>query len=193
MGVIKDGQSGHTVKVDSNKRVHTQSVVETEAQHAVEVGQAYNINTGNITFSAAGTLLYIKNNEESEIIVEAVAFGLGSATVSDSAEIVLIRNPSLGDLVTDATPVDMNVNRNFGSSNTLLADVYKGKSGGTVTDGVDALLFYAKESSRVFAATTVLLKRGSSMALTIDPKLTSGSMKVYCAAVVHIKDSASRD
>jgi hypothetical protein len=191
--ILDDSGSGYGAKVDKNHRVHTQSVTETEAQHAAEVGDAYNINTGNITFSAAGTLLYIKNNEVNDIVVEAIAVGQGSGTTSDIGEITVISNPTGGDLISDATAVAMNANRNFGSSKDLQADVYKGKSAGTITGGEDALLLYQGSSSRLFASITLILPRGSSIAVKIDPKLSSGTLKAYCAAIIHIKDPASKD
>jgi hypothetical protein len=59
MTVLNDGTGkGNNAKIDGNNRLHTQSVQESEATHAVEAGDAYNINTGNITFSAAGIVLH---------------------------------------------------------------------------------------------------------------------------------------
>lgn len=192
--IINDGSGGNfAAKVDSNKRVHTQSVVETEAQHAVETGEAYNINTGIITINGDSSLLYIRNNETRDVIVESTIFALGVGDTSDLPEVDIVRNPTAGDLITDATPVAINSNRNYGSSKTLDADAFKGKDGGVMTDGDDSLLFMVSAAGRVPATVTLLLKKGSSLGIRIRPFLTSGSMKVYCAAVVHIKDDSSRD
>lgn len=191
---INDGTgSGNSAKVDSNKRMHTQAVTETEALHAAEIGEAFNINTGNISFTAAGTLLYIKNNEDKELIIEAIAVGTGTGTTSDIGEITVERNPTGGDLISDATAVDMNENRNFGSSSTLTADIFKGKSGGTSTGGDDIILFYHDSNGRLFGSIDLVVPKGQSIAVTYDPKLSSGTQKAYCAIICHLKDSASKD
>jgi hypothetical protein len=192
--ILEDGTgSGSKAKVDANKRVHTQSVTESEALHAAEVGDAYNINTGPISFTAAGTLLYIKNNEDKDLVIEALAVGVSTGTTSDIGEITVERNTTGGDLITDATAVDMNQNRNFGSNKTLTVDAYKGKSGGTSTGGNDLILFYHDSNGRLFASIDLLLPKGSSMAVTFEPNLSSGSINAYCAAVVHLKDPATSD
>lgn len=192
---IQDGAGkGNHAKVDENLRLHTQSVEETEAQHAAEIGDAYNINTGNISFSAAGTMLYFKNGETKEFVIEALAIGLGSASTSDTPEITVERNPTGGDLISDATAVAINQNRNFGSSKTLSNTlVYKGKSGGTSTGGNDILLFYQTSGGRLYATINLVIPPGSSLAVTIDPKLSSGSIKGYAAIIGHLKDEASLD
>jgi len=192
--IIEDGKgTGYKARVDSSYRLHAQAIAETEAAHAVEAGDAYNINTGNITFSAAGTLLYIKNNDDVDLVIESIAVGLGSATVSDIGEITLVRNPTGGDLISDATPVSINQNRNFGSFKTLTANAYKGKSGGTLTGGNNILLLYQAQNSRLFAEVLIELPKGSSVGISIDPKLSSGSVKAYAAAVCYLKNASSSD
>ena len=118
--IIEDGSGkSFKAKVDENLRLHTQSVTETEAQHAAEVGEAFNINTGTINFTADGTLLYFKNDEDTDFVVESIAVGVGTMTETDPVKITVVRNPTAGDLITDATAVDMKQNRNFGSSIAL--------------------------------------------------------------------------
>ena len=186
--IIEDGKgTGYKARIDSDNRVHAHSVSATEELEAVKTGDAYNINTGPITFSAAGTLLYIKNNEDNDLVLDSLAFGAGSGTTSDIGELTLELNPTGGDLISDATAVDMNVNRNVGSSKTLTALVYKGKSGGTSTGATDAALFYHGTSSRLFASVNFIVPKGSSVAITYDPKLSSGTIKAYCAIICHLK------
>jgi len=194
MTIINDGTGkGNNAKVDGNNRLHIQGTTENEAQHAVEDGDAYNINSGSITLSAAGTLLYIKNNEDQDMVVSAVAVGTGTGTTSDIGEITIERNITGGDLISDATAVAMNQNRNFGSSKTLTADVFAGKSGGTSTGGNDIILFYHGTSSRLFATIDMVVPKGNSIAVTYDPKLSSGNVKAYCAVIAHLKDPDSKD
>lgn len=191
--IIDDGTgTGTKAAVTTTNRLRVQAITESEAQHAIEAGEGYNINTGNITFSAAGTLLYLKNNEDQDMLIDAIAVGVGTGTTSDIGEITIEQNPTGGDLISDATAVAMNANRNFGSSKTLTADVYKGKSGGTSTGGTDTILFYQGTNGRLFASIDLVVPKGSSIAITYDPKLSSGSVKAYAAAVIHLKEIAAQ-
>ena len=186
--IIEDGRgSGFKVYVDSLNRISSAATSQTTQLKAVKDGDAYNINTGNITFSAAGTLVYIKNNEDQDLVISSIAVGIGSATTSDLSEITVQRNPTGGDLISDATAVSVNQNRGFGSSKTLSADVYKGKSAGTSTGGNDILFFYQASSGRLFAEADLILPKGSSLAITLDPKLSSGTVKAYCAVICFLQ------
>lgn len=190
--LIEDGKgSGNKSRVDGNNRLHVQGIQESEELHAIEQGDAYNINTGEISFTAAGTCLYLKNDEDRDLVVSAIAFGTGTASTSDIGEITIERDTTAGDLISDATAVSMNANRNFGSNKTLTATVYKGKSGGTSTGGTDIVLFYHGSSARLFTTINLLLTKGSSLAVTYDPKLSSGSIKAYCAIICFLKDPES--
>ena len=135
--IFEDGKgTGSKARVDANNRLHTQSVTEPEGLHSTEGGDAYNINTGLISITGDATLQYIKNNEDKDLVIEAIAIGsFEGITHSDDPYITLVRNPTGGDLISDATAVSMNQNRNFGSNKTLSADAYKGKVSGTVTGG----------------------------------------------------------
>jgi hypothetical protein len=189
------GQSNRA-KVDANLRLRTQNIQESEAEHAAEIGNAYNINTGLISLTGASdsALLYLKNLEDKEYILDALALGVGKADgTSDLGYVTLIQNPTAGDLITDATAVSINANRSAGSGNTLNANVYKGKDGGTVTGGTDVALFAQGSSGRLFASFTIVVPKNQSIAVKYDPNLSSGSVNVYAAFIGHLKDSNSKD
>ena len=189
MVLIEDGKgTGSKVRVDRNNVMHVHSISEPVDIHAVDQGDAYNINTGNISFSAAGTLIYLKNNENQNLIITHVAVGVGTGSTSDMGEVIITKNDTAGDLITDATAVDMNENRLVGSSKVLTADVFKGKSGGTATGGADMALFYQGTDGRLFVAFDLLIEKGSSVSIVFDPKLSSGSVKAYCAVICYLKD-----
>ena len=130
MSIIEDGKGGgKSAQVDSSNRLRTHAVSETEALHSAEEGTAYNINTGLITITGDATLIYLKNNEENDFVINSVALGsFEGITHSDDPYITIVRNPTGGDLISDATAVSMNQNRNFGSSRTLTADVSQSRS-----------------------------------------------------------------
>ena len=141
-------------------------------------------------------MMYLKNNETQPIIVEAIAIGSGDiqggGAASDDMIVTIVRNPTAGDIVTDATAVDMNANRNFGSANTLADSlVYKGKDGGTMTDGSDAAKLYTGQGSRLFAGINIELTKGTSIGIKIDPNLSSGTINAYAAIICHVKDESN--
>jgi hypothetical protein len=187
--LIEDGKgTGSKVRVDQNNVMHVHAIAEPVDVHAVDQGDAYNINTGNITFTAAGSLIYLKNNENQNLIITAFAVGVGTGSTSDMGEITVRKNDNAGDLITDETAVSMNSNRLVGSSKTLTVDAFKGKSSGTSTGGEDMALFYQGTNGRLFAAFDLLIEKGSSVSIMYDPKLSSGNVKAYCALICYLKD-----
>jgi hypothetical protein len=189
--VIKDGAgTGSSLKVDSFNRAHTQSVNISENLNATLEGNSYNINTGLITITGDATLIYLKNNEDTDLVIEALALGsFEGITHSDDPYITLVRNPTGGDLILDGTAVSINQNRNFGSSNTLTADAYKGKVGGTLTGGNDIAIFQATPGGRSFYAINFTVPKGSSVGVKLTANASSGSASWYAAIICYLKDT----
>jgi hypothetical protein len=187
--IISDGTgTGNTAKVSAN-RVFVHSITEQEAVNATEDGGAYNINTGTIglTSSTASSILYLKNNEVRDLVIEALAVGVGSAgTTTDVSTVTVIRNPTS---VSYSTAVDMNQNRNFGSTKTLTADVFKGAEAATTTGGDNIIQFFTGAGTRLFAPINLSLPTGSSIAIEIDTNTTSGTTDVYGAIVCYLKEN----
>jgi hypothetical protein len=123
MTIIKDGAgTGKTLRIDNTNRADTHAVTISETTEAVNKGDAYNINTGNIglTSQTESAILYFKNNEDVDVELEAFAVGVDSAgTTGNDSLVTLIRNPTAGTIIDNATAVAMNENRNFGSSTIL--------------------------------------------------------------------------
>ena len=188
--VIEDGTgSGKRAQVNQSNRLVTQSVTEGEDIHAVEEGNAYNLNTGLITITGDATLIYLKNNETRDFVIKAIALGsFEGITHSDDPYITLVRNPTGGDLISDETAISMNQNRNFGSSNVLDANVYKGKVSGTVTGGDDIAILQATPGGRSFYTIDFLLQQGSSVAVKLTANVSSGSASWYCALIGYVKE-----
>ncbi len=193
--MIKDGTgTGNLAKVDANNRLHVQSVVVGDASEANLQGDAYNINTGEITLTDANEtpVLYLKNNETKDLIVSAIAIGLGPSTGGSGGipKISVERNPTAGTIVDNASAVSINSNRNYGSSKTLTSDAYKGATGNTMTNGTDHLLFYQSAGGRLYATIDEVLPNGKSIGITITPQSGNTSMTVYAAIICHLNDPA---
>ena len=112
-----------------------------------------------------------------------MAVGITAGTFADSPIITVVRNPTTGTLISNATAAPIVENRNFGSSSTLTALTYKGVDGATVTDGDDALIFVVNGQGRLAATLDLVIPKGSSLAIKVDPNLTSGATTAYAALV----------
>ena len=182
---IVDAYTGNTAAVSSDFKLRTRSISETRIQHSVELGLAYNINSGDIASMATGesAILYFKNGEEVDFSVDAIAIGIKDATGSDIHTVTVVRNPTAASF---SSAVDMNQNRNFGSANSLTNSlVYKGADSATLTGGDDMAQFYMNESGRLFANVDFVLPKNKSIGIKLDLNLSSGTTTVYAAIIGH--------
>jgi len=194
--VITNGVGdGLRARVDKNNRLNTFAVTKDEAKDAAIDGREYNINTGSIAFSTNSstrtTILYFKSDEDRDYIVRGIAVALGTrtATISDAANVWIVRNPTSGTTITNANDCDMISNTNFGSNKTLKATTlaYKGADGeGATSGGTDHALLYMTDG-RLLASLNIQLPKGSSLAVEIDGN-TSGTFNVYAALIGYIAD-----
>jgi len=192
---IKDGFKGGTTLagVDTEGRLTTRAVTEGEAVHAAEKGEAYSLNTGTITLTNAveTPLMYLKNNEDDDFVVEEVIIGVFDSTGGSSTAQVyatFIRNPTAGTIISNATNVSINSNRNFGSQKTLDANVYKGATGNTMTDGDDHVLVRLSAASRTIITLTEVLPKGSAIGFKFKPPTSNTSLGVYVEIVGYIHE-----
>jgi hypothetical protein len=187
MNIIQDGTgSGLLAKVDSDNRLRTRSVTRNiQAQRSFE-GYGYNLNTGNIalTSGSESAIMYLKYTGNENFHISALAVGVGSmgGTVSDPTLIKLIKNPTSGTLISDKTAVDDNENRNFGSPNTLSADVYKGGEAKTVSGGQEVARFFQNGNGRLFATIDFIIPPQNSVAVTFTPNATTAG-NIYAALI----------
>lgn len=191
---IRDGSgSGFLAKVNGNLRLYTNSVTVSEDQQATKIGNSYNINTGVITLTSANDtpILYVKNNETQDLHITAIAVGLSPSTGGSGGipKITVVRGPTAGTIVSNATAVDINSNRNFGSSNTLTVDAYKGATGNTMTGGEDHLILFQTSNGRLFATIDEVLPKGATIGIKFDPQAGNTSQDVYAALICHLEDA----
>lgn len=177
--------TGTQAKVGADFRLQARSVTSTNIQEETHNGNAYDIHSGlvSLTGAAESGLLYFKNNEDLDFHVSVMAVGITAGTFADSPIITIVRNPTTGTLISNATAAPIVENRNFGSSSTLTALTYKGVDGATVTDGDDALIFVVNGQGRLAATIDLVIPKGSSLAIKVDPNLTSGATTAYAALV----------
>lgn len=192
--IIEDGNGTSTqAKVNKKSRLYTFSVTEEKSRNATSDGRSYNINSGSIELTSANEsgVFYIKNNENNDLHIDTVVVICGASTggaSTDDVIVEIIRNPTAGTLISGASAVSVNANRNFGSSSTLTVDAYKGAEANTVTDGDLYILSLLQPASRVPFDIDALLPKGSSLAVTINPPASNTSMDVMVAVVCYLED-----
>jgi hypothetical protein len=176
---ITDGTGkGNSAGVDRTNRLLVRNISETLFQNAAEEGEAFFIGTPIITATTAGesALIYIKNNEDSQLILGSF-FLIAEATASGSPNMFRVnwyRNPTS---ISSGTAIPA-LNQNFGSSNTLDADIEYGAEGSTVTGGSLAatLSFPIGQFNELDA--NLVLEKGSSLVITVTPPAGNTNMPV---------------
>ena len=192
MAIIQDASTGKTARVNLDNTISVHGINLSEAEHATDIGDSYNINSGTITLTTAGEsgVLYFKNNEDRNIHVDGLVMILGPSTggaTTDTTRIRVYSNPTTGTLISTALAADIVQNRNFGISSTLVADVYKGATGNTITNGDLFLDSLQSPGSSVPIAIDITLPKGKSLGISFEPNDSNTSMKVQAAFNCHIE------
>jgi len=188
---LKNGSNGNIAEVDINGRLQTFSVSEGLAIASAKLGENYNINTGAVTLTSANqsAVLYLKNNEEKNFIIEDIIVILGGSTGgTGDLSIELIRNPTTGTIITNAVNVDIVANRNFGSNRELLKDTCKGAEGDTLTNGEDFASTTRSAAGIVvhFDGDVMVLPKGTSLGVNVTPQASNTSMVVKVAVIGYL-------
>lgn len=193
--IIKDGLTGKSLSINNNNRAKVSSINTPENEEATKIGNSYNINTGIITLSDAveTPLIYVKNNGNESLHIKTVIIGVWTSTGGTGTDgvpkAVFIRNPTTGTIIS-STPTDVDIvsNRNYGSSQTLTIDAYKGATGDTMTNGTDHIIVQMGTSGRTVISIDEVLPKGASFGLKYTPQGSNTNQKVYCALVCHLED-----
>ena len=189
MAFIKDGASGFTAGVNDQNQLRVRSVSEQANLHASERGLGWNLGTNDINITGDATLMYIKNTSDNLMVVENIIFGIGDGiTYSNAPYATLLKNVTGGDIITDATPLPLAENRNFGFSDEIGADVFLGKVGGTATGGVSAARLLLNRTGRTVVPIDIVLPTSASLALTLEANISSGSANMYVGIQAYFED-----
>jgi len=175
---ITDGTGkGNSAGVDDTGRLLTRSITETIFENGAEEGEAYFIGTPLITASTANesALIYIKNNEDSPLILGS--FFLIAENSNATVQMFRInwyRNPTS---ITGGTATTA-LNQNFGSSQTLDADIEYGAEGSAIVGGtLSATLSFPIGVFNEISANLVL-EKGSSVVISVVPPSGNTGMPV---------------
>jgi len=195
--IIEDGTGkGNSVKVDAENRLFSRSITETEFENAVRKGLAFNVNTKFLPITTAGptdghALLYIKNNEDRDIIL--AAWFIGTDLGTNGADLGLMQvffNPTGGTIVSGGTAITP-VNRQGGNSNTIDLDALSGGDSFTAT-GLGEPVLYQTQSvgSRAFGTVQLSLKKGASAVVTYIPNgAETAGVDIYTGFQLYISET----
>jgi len=165
---IKNGDGGCVAKVDSQNRLHTQAFTVSSLLESGLEGKAYNLTTGifEITNDTENAMLYIKNDEDDDIIIQGVFIDIGLSTDgSGSGIFTYILNPTTGTLISDANAVSP-VNRRIGDSKLLASTTYVASAlSKTITDGTEIEVPIG-QSLNYFAEPLFVIPKGAALAVT---------------------------
>jgi hypothetical protein len=175
---ITDGTGkGNSAGVDNTGRLLTRSITEDIFQNAAEEGEAYFIGTPLITASTANesALIYIKNNEDSPLILGS--FFLIAENSNATVQMFRVnwyKNPTS---ITGGTAT-FPLNQNFGSSQTLDADIEYGAEASAIVGGtLSATLSFPIGVFNEISANLVL-EKGSSVVISVVPPSGNTGMPV---------------
>lgn len=193
--LIEDGHGkGYKAQVDSELRLRVFATTRSAAENATFDGDSYNLNTGIVTLTntADTPVMYLKNNEDRNLHIQTIVVILGaSASGTGESKITVISNPTTGTTISNANDIDINANRNFGSSNELAALAYKGAIGETITDGTNYIQSLISAGSRVAFNIDTIIPKGKSIGIKIQPPASNTSMATEVAFVCRLEDGDS--
>lgn len=182
-------------KVDDSNRLHTNALTIEEQSASAESGDSYNINTGDITLTSANesSVIYLKNNEDRDLVVPVIVYLLGTSTGGTGDTVIdVISGPTVGTTVSAANDVDVNQNKNFGSKKSLGVDAFKGAEAETLTDGVVAFSSRLPAGKFPYGIQTgdIVLPKGASMGVKVTPQASNTSMIIQIALAVHLRPAS---
>lgn len=174
--VLKDGTGGgYLAKVTQNNRLASEAIVITGEDDAIRVGEGWQISSAPVAFTAStqSCILYIKNTDSRNFVLDRAVLVLGTATGgAGDWTFRVLRNPEeTGTVVTNALAAGIS-NSNHGSSRQPAGLLYRGVQGDTVDlAGIagGAPLPIQQASNRTVFPLGRQLPTGTSIAFNLKP------------------------
>jgi hypothetical protein len=192
---IRSGSgNGLVAHVTSDNLLQVQARTESQQDHEIEQGNAYNVNPGviNLSGTTESGLIYLKNTGEDPIVVPAGIYMFASTDASSGYwRFRIVGGTGLGGTLisggTDITPV----NRLMGSSDTLTATCKYGAHASTVTGGetkVESILPYTT-LGRTVVGVQLEIPKGGEIALLVTAPTGNTSANVMVAIAPYVRTS----
>ena len=196
--ILRDAVTLIAAKIDAIGRLETHATTRSQAEAQARVGQAFVLNTKDVSISATSAILYIKNNNAT-LNMHATFLAMGVGIPSDSfagvMTVEVLRNPTGGTIISSSTTTPIKANQNFGHSNVFSEiDSFVGASGSTVTGGTALSHFTQPASSvggRLSAGLTWVMPPGATAGIIVIPNLTTGTIDVNVTVVGYLDEPDS--
>lgn len=195
---IEDGSGkGYRAQVDSDHRLHVNSVTRSQSEQAALLGEAYNLSTGvvELTSGSKSCIAYMKyNGIDPFVIKEIIIIPSDSTGGSGNALIEVRRNPTGGTVVDDAIAFPSIQNRDFSSSNSVNndADIFKGSELSTLTGG-DSFASTTRSNFDTpinLDSANIILRKGNSVGVCITPP-TSNTYQTWVVAIIGFVETST--
>lgn len=190
---IEDGKgSGRKAAVSEEQRLEVDAIVESLQAFHNNKGKGFMIDSNliSLTSTSESQVMYIKNTGDKDIIIDNMWVNFDMSTGGTGrVRVALYANPTGGTITTSAQAPLGPQNLNFGSNNTLNADVYKGLEGHTQTGGTVYAYFIRtdEQTGRFYLLdldkSTIVLPKGSSLSISITPPSGNAAMTVNAGMV----------
>jgi len=185
MSMIQDGKgTGAFAGVTPNNRLLTTGIDLSLTEAATETGDTYNINTATVPLTTTGehALLYLKNHEDTNLIIDTTIVNIKDFVGTAGQPILKIyRNPTGGTIISDAVECEIS-NRNYGSSKVLDVFCYQGGESKTLTGpSIDIFLPTVAAGTFNSFSTLVVLPKGASIGLAWIPPAGMTSVDIVAA------------
>ena len=185
MAVIKDGSAGYTAAVNDQNQLEVHAVTEGLALHSSGRGEAWNLNTDNISITTgAASLMYLKNTSDAQFIIESIIMGIAEGTFvsTEFPYIHIHKNPTGGTIIDNAVRIPFEQNRNFSFNDSFGGDVYVGVDGDTDSGGVGMGQFIINKTGRTIIPVNFVLPKQSGFSMHLN-MIGTGTTNVYAAVV----------
>jgi hypothetical protein len=197
MGMIHDGRTNNTVKIDANNRMQTAAITDPIQDWAAAQEVKYNLNTGDITITNTTkiTAAYVKNTEDDDLIITALIYNIGTSTNGTGDTVVdVIRNPTAGGIITNANDMLVgpgeSANQNFGSSRILSGLFYKGAQGETAVSGGATTItsrLGTGPTRAVVSLGAIVIPKNKAIAVDFTPPASNTSQTIQIAFACYLK------
>ena len=185
---ITDGTgTKNRLRVTGLNRALVQAVTITEEDNAIVTGDGYQIASIPVNFTGptSSAVLYTKNNDSRDFVLDRAVLILGSAVgagATDDWTFQVLRNPTAGTIIDNAVPAGVS-NSNHGSANTPNGDNFRGVEGDTFTDGSGAPQKIKQSIDRIILPLGRRLPKGTSIGFRLTPPV--GTTSATALVVTH--------
>ena len=187
MSFIEDPSNGNTIGVTDSNRGKINSITATVQEIGIANGNGYNLATSRITLigTTESAVFFFRNGENIDVEITSIFINTTNSQgtlVGAQPTLKIYRNPRAGTIITNATPILVSSNNNFGSRDELIGDAYQGTDGATLDSEsitvIDVPLPTRQALPLVEFPIEVVLPRGASIGLSYQPEDGSTSVDV---------------